>query len=92
MNYRSALALATMTLLASAAFVPLKTSRSTLVDGSIPETVPMSSYCQNGHAVNGAGTSGHVTPQFATQRSSIENPVGLLSRAQTRRDVFYAAE
>jgi hypothetical protein len=51
----------------SAASVPSNLSRSTALAPGMPETVPLSSYCQKGHLVNGAGTSGQDTPQLAIQ-------------------------
>jgi hypothetical protein len=49
----------------SCATVPLKTSRSTMLE--IPATVPVELVCQNAYVDHGAGTSGQLTPQLATQ-------------------------
>src|SRR5260221_3122608 len=49
---------------------PLKRSRSMLLTGT-PLTVPVAVYCQNFQLAQAAGTDGHVTCQFAIQRSAV---------------------
>jgi hypothetical protein len=64
---------------------PSKTSRSTFPDPEMPGTVPVLDFCQNVQLVNGAGTSGQDTPQFATPRMAwFSKPAGLPSVPETK--------
>ena len=54
-------------------------------DPGTPGTVNVALYCQNGQAVNGAGTSGQLTPQFAIHSCAwFSRPAGLPSEPVTK--------
>jgi hypothetical protein len=68
---------------------PLNSSRSAMPSlfGS-PGAVPVRLYCQKVHAVNGDGSSGHVTPRLATQRFACPSKLDVSSNeVRTRTEV-----